>query len=346
MFQLVYLDAVTDEITEVQYVEFLRKYYREEFELRYKRINWLRLRSNYKILLALVDGVLAGQSSAYRCTAVISGKEVEWWWSIDTFILPEMRGKGIGRKIQEQFHKDLPNFSSLWYSPANGHIKRLCGAKEVCCIGFNYFPVGNYFNNMYRILMKKYFHKSLNVQKRTEWTYYHLNRFFCKKYIVEEIDLCREMKNIIPFINVCMQDKELYIKRDSDYMYWKYELNPTLKYHVLRICEPKSNEQVAILAFSDIFMRNLLVTPIKTVILLDIFIKQQTSFSVRNALVTIADYYYKRKQCFDGIMSLQNACYLPFFRYPLNGTPLLSTLKGKFENVYFGYSDQDMEQMI
>ena len=143
MIELIYLSE--NKISMEKYYELLHTYYnKNEISDRIKRVNWyLQKGDNFRILLALVNGELIGQTCAYKCTAVFNGKEIDWWWGVDNFVIKSMRGKGIGKKLQEKLHKDLINFSSAWYSPSNGHIKRKLGSSPFCKINFNYYPINS-----------------------------------------------------------------------------------------------------------------------------------------------------------------------------------------------------------
>ena len=90
---------------------------------------------------------MVGQASAFKVTAIIEGKEQALYWGCDTFLLQEYRGYGIGKTLQKIMHETCPNFSSAWYSPINGIIKRKCGCFDLMELRFTYYPV-SYFMGM------------------------------------------------------------------------------------------------------------------------------------------------------------------------------------------------------
>ena len=79
----------------------------ELFEKRIRRINLYRSYLDVKVLGATVNGRFVGQSCAFRSVVVANGVRREWWWSVDTFLLQECRGLGIGKALQEKFHQDF-----------------------------------------------------------------------------------------------------------------------------------------------------------------------------------------------------------------------------------------------
>lgn len=346
MIKLVYWDINNSDFSEEKYISFLKQYYRDDKETqqRFKRVKWYNKCPDYKILLAVLNNEIVGQTSAYRCTAIIKGKEEEWWWSVDTFVLPKMRGKGIGKKLQNKFHQDLQNFSSLWYSPSNGIIKKKCGANEIATIDFNYYPISNYFHFIFNLILKRFINSSVNIKFQNHYFYYYINKLRNKKYNIEEIIFPNSKYE--KFINECLKQYDIYIKRDNEYLTWKYINNPSLNYNSLAIYDIKNRNLIGIVAFSNVYNKNLYGQEMKVISILDVFIKPKSCLYYKEVFCYIIQFYKNKKMYIDGIISLQDTNYYPKFIYPLKGSFLLSTNKTICKNPYFAYSDQDMEQMI
>lgn len=349
MIELMYWDINNTSISEKKYIDFLKQYYgsNTETQQRYERVKWYHKWNNYKILLAVLDNEIVGQTSAFKCIAVIKGYEQEWWWGVDGFVLPNMRGKGIGKKLQYKLHQDLPNFSSLWYSPLNGIIKKKCGANEIASINFNYYPVCNYFCFLCNIAFKKIFNinnLAFNFNKYN--FYYYINKTIHRKIslLIQEIDFPNSKYE--NFINECMSQYDIYIKRDINYLRWKYKENPTLNYHSLAIYSKEKETLLGIVTFTDVFERMLYNKIMKVVAILDLFIRPDSILSNKDILLNVIQYINDQKIHFDGVISLHNINYFPLFRYPFKGSSLLSTNRTICNKPYFSYSDQDMEQMI
>ena len=139
-----YLDF--DKIKEDQYVSFLSKFYNDRVSVKFPiRYNWLKKAPGFVIILAFYKGEIVGQTSGVKNYAFVKGTKEEWWWSVDTFVLPEMRGKRIGYMVQQKLHNDLKNFSSASYTKLNGKSKKSSGANDLFYNSFMYFPVNSYF---------------------------------------------------------------------------------------------------------------------------------------------------------------------------------------------------------
>lgn len=71
---------------------------------------------------------VVGQTGALVEPLVIGGDDFRVGWSVDTFLLPEYRGQGLGRKLQQANDEANPIFMSLSMSDANRHIKTSLGS--------------------------------------------------------------------------------------------------------------------------------------------------------------------------------------------------------------------------
>lgn len=353
MFDLIYWDFKSNPINMEQYKLFLTSYYGEEADERYARTMWYRQRGDYAVLLAIDDGKLLGQSSAYKVYAMISGRREELWWSVDTFVLPIARGKGIGKKLQKKLHEDFPNFSSAWYSKTNGSIKRKCGAHELLNIPFNYYPVSSYFSVIFRIFIKKILHKDLPIFSAIlKNKYYNLNRFWrsTPNFIIKEVNLSDNLKKIVELANFSLEKKDFYIIRDYEYLSWKYLKNPTIgEYKTLFFYDAKQSDKLlGAIIFSMPFLKRVFSTQLKIFTVLDYFILTEETVTKSDALCSAIRYFCEHQIHVDGVLTLENFQYFPLLRYPWKGTPLLSTYAeiNNFKTPYLSYSDQDMEQMI
>lgn len=332
-------------ITEKEYIDFLSKYHGKSAYFRYKqRGDWYKDYTDYKILIAQLDGKIIGQSCGYKTNVISNRKRCDFWWGIDTFVLPEARGLGIGKKLQQRLHTDLPNFSSAWYSPANGHIKRKCGAHGLFNLRFNYYPVSSFFSVLYRNIIKGCLKKISNLRLPIPYFYYYINCFGLKKFNIEEIEVTKEIVEDIVSI-MSTSNFDFYVERTWEYLDWKYNKNPSLRYHFLKVSDKNFNI-VGYISFSEIHDCICVATSIKGVKLLDIYIKDNTKFTNKDATMLIAKYYKNQGRTFDGILSLSTIFYFPKLIYPYPSIDLLSTMESKtINNGYLSYIDQDMEQM-
>lgn len=334
-------------VTQQEYEKFLEVYHGKNWPRYIKRAEWYRknpvAEDNYRVVVAKLDGQLIGQTCAFRTTVVVNGKEKEFWWSVDTFVLSLARGKGIGTKIARKLHEECPNFSSAFYSPANGHVKRKLGATELFQSYTVYYPTSRFFSIFLGAVVQKLLRRKVNWSVRIPNLYSFFNKRSLKNFLVEESLMD---SSIMDFINECIQghDYDFYVKRDPAYLNWKYNENPGLKYHLLKISKDK--KLVAVLSFTDVTKLNIAAQNALGIKMLDFFTKPGSGVSFKDLILIICDYCRKKHLKIDGILSVKKVNYYPRLVYPFKGSPLLSLMKGEIiSNPYLSRMDHDGEQM-
>lgn len=334
--ELIYIDDAN--VTQEDYLEFLEQHYQERAIYKFgTRREWYGKKEDYKILLAIADGEIVGQSCAYKDIAFINGKEASVWWGCDNFVLPKTRGKGIGKKLQKKLHEDLPNFSSAWYSPINGIIKSKCGSKSLFDLAFAYYPVSTFFTIYLNKVIKKLLKKEFNLKIPLPFFYTLLNKCFGHKE--REIKETAYNDSIYGFIaNSTLDEFDFYTKRDKEYLNWRYNENPNLRYYAVEAC--KGNETDAVILFTHAHTeKGITVTKI-----LDVFKRKGAKVSNKDVLIYVATFFKKKRITIDGIQFIGECNYYP---RQINKTSFLSTanIKGEIRKPYISYSDQDMTQM-
>ena len=352
MVEYVYWDFKNNPVTIEQYKSFLAEYYGDNASSRYERIMWYHQRGDYQLLLALENGSLLGQASAYKVYAFVDGKREDFWWSVDTFVLPVARGKGVGKNLQKKLHEDFFSFSSLWYSKTNGFIKCKCGARIFFKVPFNYYPVSSFFSVVLRVFVRRFLQKQIPVPIICRDKYFILNDLFSfrHKWIVEDVHLSEQIDKLIPLINVSLKAYDFYVIRDKDYLTWKYLKNPTIgEYRTLCFYSKINPEKLqGVVVFSAPYVKTTFSIPLKVSTVLDCFILPESGLSKHRILLEIIRYFHNLGVAMDGVLALDDFSYFPHLRYPWKGTALLTNYVGNsnIENPYLSYSDQDMEQMI
>lgn len=324
-------------VSEEAYLHFLESQYgcRAKYKHGVRR-DWYKKKSGYKILLALENGRVLGQSCAYKDIAIIHGKETEIWWGVDVFVLPEARGKGVGKLMQQKFHQELPNFCSAWYSPINGIVKRKCGSKELFPISFCYYPASTYFFYLGSLILRKVLKRNISLKCSIPFLYSFLNRRWRKGFSFREIELNGSIYDFINKSSLSVSD--FYTKRDSDYLNWRYKENPNLRYHVIEISQ--FNEVEAVVVFTDVYLdEDFYVSKI-----MDVFKKRGSILEERDILCFAAKYFKTQKTRIDGFLHLTECNYYPKF---VRRSKFLSTINVDKDimSPYISYSDQDMVQM-
>lgn len=333
------------DITEEQYYAFLKKAYgnkaRHKFE---ERFPWFKQNKNYRILLALSGGDIIGQACAYEVEVIANGKEIPLTWGVDNVVLPEARGKGVGKTLQKILHESSPNFSSVWYSHTNGHIKRKCGAKCFIPNRFPYYAVSKFFGIYVEIAYNLLFKRNIRLSSGIPFLYYKLFNINKRKDLILT-EVSEFSPEHIRFIQESLEmNYDFYVKRDKEYLEWKYYDNPTIKgYHIIEV--KRKNEIVAIVSFTNVQERSFVRTNYSGATILDVFIKDEQAFSRKNAFQVVADYYKKKGIVLDGISTIFDIPNLARINYPRKGMPFLSTYKGNINKPYLSFMDQDMEQI-
>lgn len=336
-----YSDEV--DLEEVCYVEFLKEAYGYDGLNRFtNKRSWYQQTKNYRTLLAILDGKVIGHSSFYTVDACINGVTHEFSWGVDGYVLKEGRGKGIGKNLQKKLHEDAKNFSSVWYSPTNGHIKKLCGAKSFKVNHFPYYPISKFFSLYIELAVFKLFRRKIRLNLRLPNFYYRFNKSDISKFTVVQ---CPNFDGLIDYINSTLSAQyDFFICRDAQYLNWKYFENPNLKgFHILKILNEKKIE--AVITFSEANEKTFIAAKYFGVSILDAFIAPNSSFSQKDMITVIVEFYKQKGITIDGIRSISKIPYFPKLIYPKSGTPFLSTHTGKMQCPYLSLMDQDMEQL-
>lgn len=330
------IDSMKDKMLEL-YLEFYGEVGRMRLE---KRYSWYKKHGNYKLLLAEYDGKLVGQASAYQVKCIVKNAPVELWWGVDMFLLEKARGLGIGKKLQNKLHNDCRNFSSVWYSPINGIIKRKCGAKDLLSVKFCYYPISKCYGFFLDRVFGKVFKMKAHVQLPIYDIYSKVNACSAKGYSTEELNFSVSIVNQMN-IWLAQSQHDFYVERNWDFIRWKYIDNPNMDYHLLEI---KNNDVVCgYLAFTEVYPSCFHGGIANVCRILDFVKSPNTSLNLKNAISIISSYYRGKKKL-EGVEALESINYA--FK-KVESTTLLSTMEEKnINHPYLTYIDQDMEQIF
>lgn len=300
----------------------------------------------YKILGAKLDGKIVGQSCALKAYAIAKGERVEWWWSVDTFLMKACRGKGIGKQLQKILHDSLPNFSSAWYTPDNERVKKKCGAHGIGAIDFAYYPISTSLFIFGDLAFRKLFKRPIPCRISIPYMYSSLNGLFLntklKNYTVTEIPYDKMGDDVAEFMETALSSKYFHIERSLHFLKWRYSFLPA-GYQMLRI--EKEGKTEAIVAFSNVYNSRFDEAPIKGVTIYDMVISPESKLTKKQLLVYIANLFKKQHAKVDGFQLLDNFRYFGRWRYPFHSSPILTTLPGEYLDVYLTFADQDMYQI-
>ena len=337
-----------DDIYSPEYRAFLEKFHGDgSYEPRRQRMEWYWRLGNegFRVLTAKQGTEYVGQACAYRVSAKINNEIKEIWWGVDTFVLSAMRGQGIGTNLQAQLHRDVPNFTSAWYSPANGAIKRKCGGHAILKFPFAYYPVSCYFSIIVELALRKLLKKKITLPRlRLPNFYTALNALTHKPdktFTVKEISQAT-LPSLASVISEFLKDEPFHVVRSEDYLRWKYTENSNLQCRVLSIS--KGDTMVGLVVFSCVGNNLVITSSARTVKIYESLYHKASGLTHRHLLLLVANYLKQHKEKADGIQSLQRIKYWPKLIYPFSGTELLSTLDTEMlPSGYITLIDQDME---
>lgn len=335
------------EVETTKFRTFIEKCHGQgSYEIRLQRMLWYWQLGDegFRVLVAKRGDEYVGQSCAYRVLFRNNLKINELWWGVDAFVLSEMRGMGIGKKLQGELHKDVPNFSSAWYSPANGAIKRKCGGHGILTFPFAYYPVSSYVSILVELGIKKVFGTEKSYSRiRIPWLYYAINKIgskSLKSFEVKEIAL-PVLPEFSSFAEECLADTSFHVIRSEEYLKWKYVNNPRTKCRALSV--EKNGTQAGLVVFSELLEQDVVHARAKVIKIYDSLYKSNSGLSHKQLLLLVAAYLRKKGERVDGFKMLQKVDWHPALLYP-KYRELLSTLDvDMMQNGYITYMDQDME---
>ena len=298
----------------------------------------------FRVLTAKNGNEYIGQSCAYRVKVCVGQDVKEMWWGVDAFVLEGNRGRGIGSKLQEQMHHDLPNFTSAWYSPTNGAIKRKCGSHGIMEFPFAYYPVSSYYSILLELGIERGFHFKIKLPRiRLPWFYSTLNKPCNKQlkgYEVIEMSLM-QLPMLSVFAESCLKEEPFHVIRSEQYLQWKYVDNPRTRCRLLSIS--KNHQLVGLVVFSELLKQNVVHAKSRVVKIYDSLLAPFSGLTHKQMLFFVADYLRNCGERIDGFKSLQKTNWHPSLLYPKRKVVLSTMNTELLPSGYITYMDQDME---
>ena len=297
------------DIDSSEYIRFLESYHgRGTFSTWRKLMLWYwQLGDGYRVLTAKRGNDYIGQACAYRVKALILGEEQEMWWGVDNFVTKTMRGQGIGKMLQGQLHRDLPNFSSAWYAPANNTIKRQCGAHGIMAFSFGYYPVSCHFSILAELMLKRFFSMKITLPRiRMPWLYSRINKPCSKSlkgFTLSETDLA-ELPTMAGFIEECLKEKDFHVVRSEQHLRWKYVNSPRTRCRVVKV--QNEGMTVGLIVFSEVLKQKVVHAKARVIKIYDMVSTSASGLSYRHLLYLLSEHLRKHGEHIDGFKSLQD----------------------------------------
>lgn len=343
--ELVYLEE--SDVDTPEYISFFERYHGTDSFLKWKaKIHWYFHGFGFRLLVAKIGNEYVGQSCAYCTKSLVDGKRIDLWWGVDVFVLADMRGRSIGKKMQQKLHDELPNFSSVSYAKLNGIIKRKVGATELLDVHFTYYPISSYFSLLSDLILKKIKRSFQSPRIRLPY-FYPLVKLQPKEMQGMSIDLI-DRKNmgdeLSEFMEKCLAEERFHVIRSKEFLQWKYTDNPNISFKIISVSE--KGQRIGCAVLSDVYEGSYVVTKARLVKVLDCMVLPGCGLSHKQ-LLTIA--INKCRQYWemapDGILDIHTSEFMLSITYPAV-THMLSNIKcPKLKSGYVSYIDQDMERM-
>jgi GNAT superfamily N-acetyltransferase len=240
--------------------EFIRHAYAGRWQYKIpERWDWIYVNNPYldegmlPLWIAVDEhGIVVGQTGALVEPLMVEAKEYRVGWSVDTYLLPEFRGQGLGRELQQANDAANPIFMSLSMSNANRHIKKSLGATPLDPVSIyvktlRHFPdqvPAALFNRLRAVPAPA--RKPLTGMMRILGIESALAR---RQTARAAHQISEEVANIDPTIEVEFVDEitpefnylwdgissnfRVLVKRDQRYLKRKYDQQPHTEYHRL-----------------------------------------------------------------------------------------------------------------
>lgn len=113
---------------------FFKKAYGEMARYKYpERWEWLFLRNPWQdpkelqIYVAEKNGMIVGHAAAFIVPCTINNNTVQLSWGIDSIVLPEYRGRGVAKALQDMKKKRSTIDASFSMSPVIRNVKKKLG---------------------------------------------------------------------------------------------------------------------------------------------------------------------------------------------------------------------------
>ena len=69
---------------------------------RLKRMEHYAAMGDLRVIVAIIDGKMVGQASAYRVKAIIEGKEQPFYWGLRYFLVARIEGVWYGKTLAKR----------------------------------------------------------------------------------------------------------------------------------------------------------------------------------------------------------------------------------------------------
>lgn len=199
------------------------------------------------IWLAKMDEKIIGHTGAMYVPLKIGDRSVLGAWSVDTIVLPEHRGKGVGKLLQRANQDSHQIFMSLSMSPANRSIKKKLGSMAGPSVRL-YLRAETFRSScIYEDAMTCARERG-TASRALVWLVGHLGGIRAATVALEACVLRKQSRNVTPFTrcsdvslfpgwlaeeanalwNTVRDDYDFTVEKTSAYLNWKFHDQPGL----------------------------------------------------------------------------------------------------------------------
>lgn len=211
---------------------------------------------------------------------------------------------------------------------------------------FTYYPVSDFLGMLCQLASAKILNHKINLKISIPYLYYNFNSLLSKKrlnvYDIVEIPYEELNQEISDFMESVLCNYDFHVKRSLGFLKWAYGWKQG-QYHMFAFKQNGAIE--AIVAFSDIHRATHVIAGFQGVSIFDLIIHPKSTITKKDVLMYVIDFYKRRKEHLDGLITFEQVTYFPKFTYPWPSSPLLSTYGEKVSKGYLSFIDQDMDQL-
>jgi GNAT superfamily N-acetyltransferase len=152
----------------------------------------------------------------------LNNTEIDALWSCDFYVDAEVRGKGLGKSIKTELHKQSNLIMALGISPSAEHVLRRMGWKKNSEVfGYDrHQKITSFRTLIFSIL--QLFNKYKSIFRRL-----FINN---KQYSISVEDELPSMKDVDDLWEGIKNDYGKIVRRDYRYLDWKYQHHPLADY--------------------------------------------------------------------------------------------------------------------
>jgi len=310
------------------------------------------------------QGNVVGQTCALIEPLWMDGKYYRVGWSVDTFLLPEFRGQGIGFQLQKANDSSHEIFMSLSMSQANRRIKTGLGSEPLESVPVFLKILRHEPDSVLETLLGRLRNKGVFVRKfvhnlqlhkvvawgltlrekirNRQWSAFSLPKIIRKEHSVELVPIDRFDDSITELCEQIAPKFHVMVYRSAEYLNWKFVQQPHMNHVRWLACRNGNLCGYLILRRSRPPERN-------TGILVDMFASPEDGQTIDAMLDHTISYFYRHKvnniTAASNVIAYQKAMIARGFKNFKTAVPVIrSVIPYRKDGWLLSKGDQDWDQ--